>query len=341
MQQRQCITYPRQDGSSAVVSTWGSPDRIPELVERASRLRLDAAVADVFARFESDGLSALLLKGASIERWLYPEDGPRLYGDGDLLVAPSDLGAAEQTLSDLGYKRSFDDRSMPSWWREHSSAWFRASDGVTIDLHRSLAGVRVEDEVAWRVLSRDVDAVVVAGRGVPALGLPARAMHVVLHAAQHGAATNRTIAELEQAMAKGDNQLWRKAAMLARELDAVDAFAAGLDLRDAGRQLAARLRLSPRRSAEATLHATTPPPVALGFEQLARAHGLHARLQIVWRKLVPPPAFVRHWDPRANDSRIALVRAYFRRPLWILRRAGPGFKAWYRARRSVGASRRI
>ena len=324
-----------------MVGTWGSLDRIPELVERATRLRLDAAVADLFARFDPDGIDALLLKGASIECWLYRENGLRLYGDGDLLVAPGDLDAAEETLSALGYTRAFDDRSMPSWWRERSSAWFRASDGVTIDLHRSLPGVRVEDEVAWRVLSRDADAVVVAGRSVPALGLPARAMHVVLHAAQHGAASKSPIAELDRALAKGDDELWRDAATLARELGAVDAFAAGLDLIDAGRQLAPRLRLSPTRSVETALHAATPPPVALGFEQLAQAEGIRARLEIVWRKLVPPPAFIRHWDPRARQGRLALVLAYLRRPLWLVRHAGPGFKAWYRARRSVGGSRGI
>jgi hypothetical protein len=176
---------------------------------------------------------------------------------------------------------------------------------------------------------------------VPALGLPARALHVVLHAAQHGAGSKSPIAELDRALATGDDELWRDAAMLARELGAVDAFAAGLDLTDAGRQLAARLLLSPTRSVGTTLRATTPPPVALGFVQLAQAEGVRARLEIVWRKLVPPPAFIRHWDPRARQGRLALVRAYLRRPLWILRHTAPGFKAWYRARRSAGASHRI
>ena len=322
------------------MATWGSPDGISKLAARASKLRLDAAVADVFARFDADCLGALLLKGASFEAWLYPEDEPRLYGDGDVLVAPSDVDAAEKMLGALGYARTFDDRSMPSWWREHASAWFRERDGVTIDLHRSLPGARVQNDVAWRVLSRDSDTVVVAGRSVPALGLPARALHVVLHAAQHGAQSSRPIAELELALATADDDLWRDAAALADELGAVDAFVAGLSLRDAGKQLIARLQLPPGRSVEAALHATTSPPVALGFEQLARAQGVHARLEIVWRKLVPPPAFIRHWDAGASESRLALVQAYLRRPLWILRHAPRGLKAWCRARRAVGAAGR-
>ncbi|MFL5864777.1 MAG: nucleotidyltransferase family protein [Solirubrobacteraceae bacterium] len=317
-----------------------SPDVVSQLVERASKLRIDAAVADLCAHFQSDGVHAILLKGASLEFWLYPGDSPRLYGDGDLLVAPGDLDAAQERLSELGYRCAFDDKSMPSWWREHSSPWFRGSDGVTIDLHRSLPGARVQDGVAWRVLSRDSDAMIVAGRSVPALGLPARAMHVVLHAAQHGAGSRQPLAELERALAVADDELWHDAATLAHELDAMEAFAAGLDLTDAGRQLAAQLRLCPARSVETALRATSPPPVALGFEQLAQAEGVRARLEIVWRKLVPPPAFIRHWDPRSRQGGVALVRAYMRRPVWILRHTAPGFKAWFRARRSLNAARR-
>lgn len=308
---------------------------------RASKLRLDAAVADAFAGLQANGVGALLLKGASLEDWLYSNDGPRFYGDGDLLVAPGEIDAAERSLSALGYECAFDGRSMPSWLHEHSSIWFRAGDGVTIDLHRSLPGVRVADGVAWRVLSRDADAVTVAGRNVPALGLPARAAHVVLHAAQHGADVAPPIAELERALELGDEQLWRDAATVAQELDAVDPFAAGLALTGAGRRLAGQLRLPPLSSVETALHASTPPPAALGFEQLARSRGIHARLALVWGKLLPPPAFIRHWDPRAREGRLELVRAYLRRPLWILRQAAPGFRAWYRARRSVGRPHRI
>jgi len=102
----------------------------------------------------------------------------------------------------------------------------------------------------------------------------------------------------------------------------------------------ARLGLPPVRSVGVELRATSPPPVALGLEQLARAHGTRARAEIVWRKFVPPPSFIRHWDPRAGHSRSSLLRAYLRRPLWILRRAPQALYVWHRARRSVRAGRR-
>lgn len=297
-------------------------------------LRVDGAAAALLEAFNAAGIQALLLKGATFAQWLYP-DGKRFYIDCDVLVSPADFAAAEQTLGALGCRRTFDERSMPSWWREHASAWVRERDGVTIDLHRTLPGVGADPETAWQVLAGGQATVVVAGRTVPALGLAGRAFHVALHAAHHGADWARPIDDLDRALATGDERLWRCAAALAGELDAVDPFAAGLRLTPMGRQLADRLELPRIRSVQAALHASTAPPIALGFEQLARAPGMRARLEIAWHKVVPPPAFIRHWDPRANDSRSALVCAYLRRPLWLLRHAPRGFSAWRAAQRSA------
>ena len=228
---------------------------------------------------------------------------------------------------------------MPSWWREHATAWIRDGDGLTVDLHRTLPGVGVEAEAAWRALSAVTDTVVVAGYPSRTLALPATALHVALHAAQHGTGWARPIAELQRALAAGDDDLWLEARALGAELEATEAFATGLRLVPAGTQLAVRLGLPPARSVDAELRASSPPPLALGFEQLARADGIWARAQIVWRKLAPPASFVRHWDPAAAGSRLGLLRAYLRRPLWILRRAPQGLLAWHRARRSVRDSR--
>ena len=310
------------------------------MVATAARLALDAGTAEVLRGFERVGVEALLLKGPAIARWLYAEGEPRTYVDCDLLVAPTDVVAAEKVLASLGFAREFDDRGMPSWWREHAAAWAREGDGITVDLHRTLPGVGVDADSAWRVLSGETDVVSVAGRSVPTLALPGRALHVALHAAQHGPAWARPMADLDRALAAGDDELWLKAAALAAELDAGDAFAAGLRLAPAGTRLSVRLALPPVRSVDAELRAASPPPLALGFEQLARAGGMRARAEIVWRKLVPPADFMRHWDSGAADSLVGLLRAYVRRPLWILRRAPRGLEAWWRVRRSVGRERR-
>lgn len=318
----------------------GPADDISKLVRTATRLRIDAGAADVIGRFELAGVRALLLKGPSIAQWLYTEADPRAYVDCDLLIAPSDLEVAGEVLGSLSYSCRFDEQGMPSWWREHAGVWLRESDGLTIDLHRTLPGVRVDDDAAWRMLSADADVVVVAGRQVPTLGLPARALHVSLHAAQHGAGWARPMADLARALRAADDDVWREAAALAAELEATDALVAGLRLTAAGAQLARRLQLPGTRSTDAELRASSPPPLALGFEQLARAQGVRLRMEIVWRKLVPPPAFIRHWDPRAAHGGLALLRAYLRRPIWLLCNAPRGLRAWHRARRSVrGAGR--
>jgi hypothetical protein len=312
-----------------------SSEQVAKLAATASRLALDAATADVLRTFEQVGAQALLLKGASIARWLYAEGEPRTYVDCDVLVAPADVATAEEALESLHYKRQFDDREMPSWWREHATAWIRDGDGLTVDLHRTLPGVGAEAEAAWRALSAVTETVVVAGYPSRALALPGRALHVALHAAQHGTGWARPMADLQRALEAGDDDLWLEAMALGAELEATEAFATGLRLVPAGTQLAARLQLPPSRSVDAELRAASSPPLALSFEQLARAHGMRLRVQIVWHKFVPPAGFLRHWDPAAAVSRRGLLRAYLRRPLWIMRRVPRGLAAWWRARRSV------
>lgn len=313
-------------------------ERAAKLVSQAIRLRIDGGAAEVLRGFEQAGVRALLLKGPSFGQWLYPGED-RVYVDCDLLVAPGDVETAEVILESLAYSRSFDESRMPEWWREHAGTWLRDADGLTIDLHQTLPGVHAEAESTWRTLSSQSAAVVVAGYAAPALGLPARALHVALHAAQHGDAWARPLADLERALELSDDALWNKAAMLAADLQAVDAFASGLRLSSAGAVVADRLGL-PGRSVDAELRAATPPPLALGFEQLARAHGISARIQIVARKVVPPPAFMRHWDPSASAGRAALLRAYVRRPFWLLRHSPRGVMTWWRARRSARAGNR-
>ena len=224
---------------------------------------------------------------------------------------------------------------MPDWWREHASVWFRAEDGVTVDLHRRLAGVVADAGSAWNILAADTDEVIVGGRAVPALSLPGRAFHIALHVAQHGAKWGKGWDDLQRALKVADASVWREAAALAERLEATDAFAAGLRLIPDGARMADRLGLPKTPSVEVALRAANPPPVALGFEQLARARGLRARAGIVWRKLVPPREFIVHWHPPAAASRRALALAYLRRPIWILRAAPRGFRAWRRARREV------
>jgi hypothetical protein len=317
-----------------------SSEKISRLVAAGTRLAIDAGTAELIERLERVGVRALLLKGASVARWLYPNGTGRSYDDCDLLVGPLDFATAEHVLRSAGFTGLLAEMGMPSWWCEHATVWRRRSDGLCVDLHRTLVGVCVDDATTWRVLSTEPDEIVVAGRRVPVLGLPARALHVALHAAQHGHRWGPWITDVERALAVGDDQLWWSAVALAIALEATPAFVAGLSLVPAGEQVIARLALQHARSPETELRVSSPPPLALGFEQLAQASGMRARAEIARRKLAPTPAFLRDWDPHVGDGRLDLVRAYIRRALWLLRHAPRGLHAWYRVRRSAGRGTR-
>jgi hypothetical protein len=294
---------------------------------------IDAATAELFSALAQEEAGVRLLKGPSIARWLYDDPSEREYGDCDVLIAPESLAVAERALETLGYQREYDDRALPAWWREHASAWLRHRDAVSIDLHRTLAGVGVPDPECWQLLSANPGSLRVGGTEVLTLSEPARMLHVALHAAQHGAGRGQGIQDLSRTLERGNDQVWRDAARLARRLHAEDALAAGLALCDAGRALATRLELpSPDAVVDARLRAAGAPSPALTFETLASADGFRARAAIAWRKLVPPPEFMTHWDPAAERGGARLLWAYVRRPAWVLRQAPAGLRAWQRAR---------
>jgi hypothetical protein len=167
----------------------------------ASRLRLDAATSQVLELFAALGVQAALLKGASLVGWIYPGDSAH-YTDADILIRPGDEEVASEGLRSIGFEPDMDDRAMPEWWREHGSEWSRAQDGVSVDLHRWIVGIGVAPDVAWPLLTAELERKVVGGKPVPMLGARARLVHVVLHAAQHGreGAGGKAILHMQRAL---------------------------------------------------------------------------------------------------------------------------------------------
>lgn len=301
----------------------------------AATLRVDAATAEVGRAFDAAGVSHLLLKGPSFAQWLYDAGDPRGYIDSDLLVPPGHQEQARGVLTGLGFEPRYDRTGLPDWWLEHAHEWWRATDGVWVDLHDALPGAGVDSQAAWAVLTEATDEIIVAGYTARALQVPGRALHVALHAAHHGELWGKTNDDLQRALDRADDSVWRAAAQLARRLEALDAFVVGLRLLPEGAAIADRLALPANRSVEAVLRAGKPVPLALAFEQVAQAEGLRARALILLRKLFPPPGFMRHWYPRAATSRRSLAFAYVYRPVWVLWKALAGWRGWRAARRRV------
>jgi hypothetical protein len=313
----------------------GQPGR--ELSSRvavaANNLRVDAVTSEIAMAFAESEIPMVVLKGPVVARWLYEADSSRFYGDCDLLLSSSDLDVAASVLAKLGFEVRHDP-AAPDWGREHATEFERDTDAAVVDLHTTLPGIGVDDATAWRELTRGTTTIVVAGTPVRALGLAALALHVALHSAHHGIEWKRPLQDLERAIETAGESIWAQAAALARRLDAVESLAAGLRLTELGRDLAASLELPRGRSVEIALRAGTAPPVALGIEQLHR-DGFRAGLRFALQKLFPPPGFMRRWRPVANRGRVGMGLAYAYRPIWLLRRAPAGFRAWREARRAV------
>jgi hypothetical protein len=304
----------------------------------AGNLRVDSATAEVLGAFDEAGIDCIVLKGASTWRWLYEQgEEPRGYIDGDLLVHPQARERAAAVLDSLGFAPELDERRMPSWWREHAIGWGRR-DGTMVDIHRSLPGIGASPERLWQRLSEDVVPLVVGGQECRALSLPARALHITLHAAQHGAGSQSPIDDLRRALERGDEATWGAAAELARTLEATAAFSAGLALLPEGRALGDRLGVQDV-AVDVELRASTARPTALTVERIARAPGIRARAGIIARKLFPPATFMRKWSPLARRSGLGLALAYLWRPLWVLGQAPRALRAWSQARRVAGRGR--
>ena len=305
------------------------------VAETARSLAVDLVTAEVTSELRAAQVRCLLLKGPVIALWLYPRGTARTYVDTDLLVDSDDVGRAEEVLGRLGFAPRLEPQDTPGWQRP-SREWLRAADDANVDLHRTLAGVGVEPAVMWRALTRDTEGIVVGGREIETLGVPARALHVALHAVQHGSGAPTPLEDLRRAIESLDATVWDAAAALAAEVAARGALAAGLRLLPQGAALAARLDL-PEPSVEATLLATTPPPVAVALIHFGELPGAGARIRFIARKLVPTPRYMRAWSPLARRGPAGLVLAYLWRPLWLVRHTPAGFRAWHRARREVAS----
>jgi hypothetical protein len=201
-----------------------------------------------------------------------------------------------------------------------------------------LQGVGVDAQTAWLSLSGATETINVGGYPAWVLDAPASALYVTLHACHHGKAFGKALSHVERALRAVDESDWIEATSLAERLQATDAFATGLRLLPEGAELAARLSLEHGRSVNAVLHANTPPPIALGLEQLASTASLRKRIAIIAGKTFPPPGLVRYWWPPAGRNRTMLVIAYLYRPVWLLRHAPRGFRAWRSAKRVVSTN---
>lgn len=302
---------------------------------------LDAAAAELFDVFAAARIDALLLKGAALERMLYEPDERRQYLDIDVLVRPDHAARVAELLSERGYRNitaglGIDDVGGVV----HADTWVSPA-GVPaheIDLHRWLPGARAPHERAWDALWRRHTTIDLAGSQVPVLMREGQALHLSIHAAQHGPSYGRGIWELRRALERWRLDVWRAAAELASEIDAVGLFAAGLRLAPEGVERATELGLPVDDELDWEIaHRLDRPRGTFHVEALGSAPGLRGRLGLLRKALLPGRRWLEiefHWAKR-GPVRLALayVLHLARAPVWAAR-------AWLFRRRAGSAAAR-
>jgi hypothetical protein len=308
--------------------------------ERADTGHLDRATSEVLTAFESVGIDVLLLKGAALAALLYSAGEHRSYSDIDLLVAPSRLEAAEQALEALGYANADSVTGVDDVGGVvHAHTWVRRAqaDPTMIDLHHWLSGAEAHPAEAWEALLARRTWIDVEGRRAAVLDSSGQAMHLALHAAQHGAAYGRQLDELALALERWPAGVWDAAAALAEQIAATRAFAAGLRLLPRGAAEAERLGLPLTDEEDWTIrHRVARPRGTFHVRALAEAGSLSERASILRRALLPERAWIVLQHPAAAHSTIRLVGAYAthlaRAPAWAAR-------AWRFRRKARRAAR--
>jgi Uncharacterised nucleotidyltransferase len=332
---------PRQPEMAHNPSTGASRARLPAVKAlevfarrargRAALSRLDAAAVEVFDAFDAAGVQAVLLKGPALAQLLYKADEHRGYSDVDLLVAPRQLAAAERVLAGLGYaniadRLGIDDvagvLNAETWTRVGGTE--TATAGTMVDMHWQLPGSEASPEAAWEALTRGCERVELQGRRVPTLAVEGLALHLATHAAHHGPRHEQPIEDLAKGLERWSPDVWRAAGRLAGEIEATEAFGAGLRQIPPGAALAGELGLPATDGLEWRIaHRAARPRGASRLQAFEEARSLSERAAVLRRSLFPRREWIAwqyHW---ARGSRLRMVAArvlhLMRAPMWAAR----------------------
>ena len=267
-------------------------------------LAVDAQTAQVVAALDRPRRRLAAAQGAGVARRLYARGGQRFYGDTDLLVAPRSLDGARRVLRELGYEPWFGDRSAAADRPPRLALAALPGSRLEVDLHHTLTGVRGRPAGAvgarcrstrrrWRC----------TGRPCACPATAALALHVALHAAQHGIARDTPRRDLHEALERLAPATWQAAAALAARVDASTRSASGCGCCPTAPRSPPRLGLPPNRSRNAALRVMAAPSVTLGLDRLATTPGARAKARLALGWTFPPPDFMRTGSGLARRGR--------------------------------------
>lgn len=264
------------------------------------------------------GIPTILLKGPSIARWLYPAGG-RTYVDTDLLVPAREFSRAEIVLRSLGFAEEVE--GLHPFERGVETAFVRRAEmgrgpGGTVDLHRNLPMLPIPDGLLWEAFSAETETVPVGGVELRVPGRTALALHVVVHAVQHGFQFH-TDEDLRRAIMMMSEADWRPVADLAARLGIAGILGFGLRHHAAGAEIADSLTLPCLSPADPWAWMLSAPRGSASLTQFWCAPTLRAKVQWVRWTLIPSPAWIRHvsYVPEARGYTLLLAYARWWRDL--------------------------
>lgn len=144
--------------------------------------QLENALVDTAQMLAANGVPFRVLKGAALARTLYDDPAERYFSDVDLLVRSSDFDRVTDLLESQGARRV---RGEPR--RGFTSRFLKGvahvrTDGVAIDLHRTLLDGPISTRVDEHDLFADAATIEVAGHRLPILTREMRFLHACFHA---------------------------------------------------------------------------------------------------------------------------------------------------------------
>jgi hypothetical protein len=269
----------------------------------------------------------VLLKGIVLARVLYREDEYRGYFDVDVLVDPVHVATAGDVLSGMGYRNFSEAQGIDDVAGVlHAEVWTKYEPdfgNVTIDLHWRLDGCGVDPELAWRTLMAHTTTIDVAGAPVLVLDTAGLALHLALHAAQHGPEDLKAMGDLSRGLERWPLSIWTSAAELAAQLGAKDAFAVGLRFVPAGIPVAKQLGLPLGDALLREINCREfRPRGTFHWQAFVQARGVRARANVLKRSLLPRREWIIAERPWASRGQLSLLVAYglhlLRAPAWAL-----------------------
>jgi hypothetical protein len=304
-----------------------------DLLSAARALVIDLAAAEAVSALVAAGVPCRLLRGPALATLLYDASARRPYADVDLLVEPARLADAEAAFARRGLTESTLENAFPGARPQHAHTW-RTSSGVIVDLHRTLLGIGAPPETAWLLLSRQPEMITLQGVVTEIPSVATRAVIVALHAAHHVDDSAQVLDDLDRALARLTPATWAEAARLAAELDAVEAFVAGLALNPSGRAELLRLGLASKgRDLGSKGRGERSFHVAQGLAWLTTTPGVRGKASFLRRRLLPSPRTMRHRSALARRGPAGLTLAYLARWLDAARNLPTALLALRRIRR--------